>query len=363
VNVIDDRLGRAAALQRRVRLLGPISVAEYMTSAMIGMGDGYYASGQPIGAEGDFITAPEISQMFGELLGLWCVDVWSRMGRPDPVLLVELGPGRGAMMTDMMRAAGVNSPFAAAVEIHLVEISDPLRALQQSALHSLEPTWHRDVSSLPAGPAIVIGNEFLDVLPIHQFVMTENGWLERAVAIEGDRLCWSAIAPGASLGFLSANHRAAKLGDIAEISPAAIGFVAHLARQLVEQGGAALFIDYGRAESELGATLQAVRRHRAVDPLEHFGMADLTAHVDFSALRQAAMDVGARVAGPIEQGRFLTNMGIAVRAERLSRDATPEQRADIEASLNRLIGSDHMGSLFKAMAVYAPGLDCLAGFA
>ncbi len=350
-------------IKRRVAARGPLDVAEFMQLALAEPGLGYYATRDPLGARGDFVTAPEISQMFGELVGLWCIDTWERLGQPEPFLLVELGPGRGTLMADALRAARVRPEFGRAMRLQLVEISAPLRALQAEQLGGFRPTWHDKLADLPAGPAIILGNEFLDALPVHQFVMTEEGWRERAVGVVDDHLAWVLAAPGESLSLLRPEHRRARPGDIAEVSPAILGVAKQLGERLASAPGAALFIDYGPARSGLGDSLQALRGHRPADPLRDAGQADLTAHVDFAAFAEAARQAGAAAFGPVEQGAFLRSLGIEQRAAMLAEKAGAEDRAAIAAALHRLIAPAQMGSLFKALALASPDLPQLAGFA
>jgi NADH dehydrogenase [ubiquinone] 1 alpha subcomplex assembly factor 7 len=349
-------------IKRRIGDSGPLTVAEFMRLALSEPGIGYYATRDPLGARGDFVTGPEISQMFGEMLGLWCVDLWERLGRPDPFLLVELGPGRGTLMADALRAARVRPEFGRAMRLHLVEISAPLRAQQASALAQYAPSWSEDIAGLPSGPMILLGNEFLDALPVHQFAMTEAGWRERGVTVDGDRLAWTLMPPGPALALLRPEQRDAAPGAIAEVSPAIRELMARLGTRLAREAGAALFLDYGPARSGLGDSLQALRGHRAADPLGEAGQADLTAHVDFAAAAAAARAAGCSAHGPIEQGAFLRILGIEQRAAMLAAKAGPQDRAAIAAALHRLIAPAQMGSLFKALALAAPTVTELAGF-
>lgn len=349
--------------KRRIGERGPLSVAEFMHLALAEPGLGYYATRDPLGARGDFVTAPEISQMFGELIGLWCVDAWERLGQPDPFLLVELGPGRGTLMADALRAARVRPEFGRAMRLHLVEISAPLRALQGQQLGAFHPIWHDDLAALPDGPAILLGNEFLDALPVHQLVMTEQGWRERAVDVADDQLAWTLVPPGAAASLLRPEHQSARPGDIAEVSPAIRDVAARLGQRLAQTPGAALFLDYGPARSGLGDSLQALRGHRPADPLRDAGQADLTAHVDFAAFAAAARQAGANAFGPVGQGAFLRSLGIEQRAAMLAEKAGAEDRAAIATALHRLIAPAQMGSLFKALALASPDLPQLAGFA
>jgi NADH dehydrogenase [ubiquinone] 1 alpha subcomplex assembly factor 7 len=349
-------------LKRRIAASGPVTVAEFMRLALIEQGAGYYATRDPLGSAGDFVTAPEISQMFGELIGLWCVDAWEKAGAPDPFLLVELGPGRGTLMADALRAAKVRPQFLSAMRLHLVDISRPLRAMQEQRLGGFHPLWHDDLTTLPDGPALIIGNEFLDALPIHQFQMTEQGWRERGIDLADDALAWALLPPGPQLGLLQTAHKRAKPGEIAEVCPAALSLARTVGERVAEEGVAALFIDYGPTASAVGDSLQAVKAHRFCDPLLEVGAADLTAHVDFAAIAGAAREAGARVHGAIAQATFLEALGIRTRAALLSAGASDGDRAAIAEAMARLIDPRQMGSLFKALAIVRPDLQELAGF-
>jgi NADH dehydrogenase [ubiquinone] 1 alpha subcomplex assembly factor 7 len=349
-------------IKHRIAEQGPLSVAGFMRLALSEPGVGYYATRDPLGAAGDFVTAPEISQMFGEMIGLWCVDLWEKFGGPDPFLLVELGPGRGTLMADVLRAARVRPEFLRAMGLHLVEISPPLREQQAQRLGAFAPTWHDDIADLPRGPMILLGNEFLDALPIHQLQMTEDGWRERAVELANGELAWTHMAAGPELSLLRPAHRKARPGDIAEICPQALSLAEALAKRFAQGASAALFLDYGPMRSGLGDSLQALRGHRPTDPLREAGQADLTAHVDFAALADMARAHGANAFGPVGQGPFLQVLGIEQRAAMLAEKANAEDRAAIAAALHRLIAPAQMGSLFKALAIAAPQVTELAGF-
>jgi NADH dehydrogenase [ubiquinone] 1 alpha subcomplex assembly factor 7 len=349
-------------LRRRIATSGPVTVAEFMRIALTEQGSGYYATRDPLGRQGDFITAPEISQMFGELIGLWCVDAWEKAGAPDPFLLVELGPGRGTLMADALRAAKVRPRFLSAMRLHLVEISLPLREVQERRLGTFHPLWHDDATTLPEGPALVVGNEFLDALPIHQFQMTEQGWCERGVDLTDGALAWTLLPPGPQLELLQAAHRRAKPGEIGEVCPAALSLAAAMGARVAEDGIAALFIDYGAVASATGESLQAVKAHRFCDPLAEAGAADLTAHVDFAAFAAAAREAGARIHGAVAQATFLESLGIRTRAALLSARASEQDRGAIAQAMARLIDPRQMGSLFKAFAISHPHLQELAGF-
>lgn len=305
----------------------------------------YYATHDPFA---DFTTAPEISQAFGELLGLWAAVVWQSMGAPDPVILAELGPGRGTLMADALRASGRTVPgFAAARRVHLVETSPALRAAQ--AMRIADATWHDDMAALPPGPLLLLANEFLDALPIRQFVRRGAAWAERFVQ-DGRFVEVPAEAPGRD-------------GDVVEICEPARALVAALAGRIGRDGGAALFIDYGPAESAPGDSLQALRNGRPADPLAEPGSADLTAHVDFQALAAVAAAAGAAVHGPIAQGAFLTRLGLVQRTGMLARTLPVARASAMMQTAHRLIEPDRMGRLFKAVAICHPGLPPPPGFA
>jgi NADH dehydrogenase [ubiquinone] 1 alpha subcomplex assembly factor 7 len=346
----------AQQLTQRIRASGPLSVADYMDA----VSSFYYGTRDPFGAAGDFITAPEISQMFGELIGLWCAEFWQRIGAPKPVLLVELGPGRGTLMADALRATRIVPSFLEAAQLHLVERSPSLRRMQAEKLHDFTPQWHDGVATLPAGPLLLIANEFLDALPIRQFERRNKAWHERRIALaeDGESLTF-ALDPQPSL--LAAHLPACNEGAIAELCPPAAALGAGIGARLARDGGAALFIDYGYTAPACGDTLQALRRHQPQSVLDKPGEADLTAHVDFAHFAEAARAGGATVYGPITQRVFLQRLGVAARAATLMKNA-PAQAEAIHAALERLIGASAMGSLFKVLALTRPGAPAPAGF-
>jgi NADH dehydrogenase [ubiquinone] 1 alpha subcomplex assembly factor 7 len=305
--------------------------------------------------------------MFGELIGLWAASVWQAMGAPARVALVELGPGRGTLMADALRAARVVPGFAAALQVHLVETSPVMQRRQQETLGTFDVplAWHRELSELREGPAVVIANEFFDALPVHQAVKTPSGWHERMIGIGPDGRLTFALHPDPIPGFAAIvpeSVAGASTGAVYEWRSGEVA--AAIARRIAEHGGAALVIDYGHDESALGETLQAAGRHGFADPLANPGEVDLTAHVDFAVLARTARAAGARVHGPLSQGAFLRRLGIEARAAALRAKATPEQAAGIDAALARLTGAgrEAMGELFKAMAFADPNLSALPGF-
>jgi len=356
--------GLAKKIARRIRAEGPLTVAAYMAMALHDREAGYYARRELIGAFGDFTTAPEISQIFGELIGLWCAELWDRIGRPDPLILTELGPGRGMLMSDLLRVTDALPGLRRTLRVFLVEASPALRAEQQQRLCQAHPEWLTRVEEIPEGPMLLVANEFLDALPIRQFVRGPDGWSERMVGVDPEnRLIFmdGPANPGASL-LVPEELRCQGLGAIAEICPAALALASTLGARFARQPGAALFIDYGYFPTIPGPTLRAVQRHRPVSVLAAPGTADLSAHVDFAGFAEAARAAGADVRGPVSQGRFLTALGARLRLAALSAQAAPAQRQELESGLRRLLDPDEMGHVFKAMALISPGLPSPAGF-
>ncbi len=354
----------ANKIVRRIRREGPLTVAAYMAMALHDPEGGYYARRGPIGAAGDFTTAPEISQVFGELIGLWCAELWARIGRPDPVILAELGPGRGVLMSDLLRAAGTVPEFRRAVRIFLVETSPVLRAGQERRLSQAQPRWVARFEELPEGPMLMVANEFLDALPIRQFVRGLGGWSERMVTVDHeDRLVFVDGPQSHAASVLVPDKlRQSSPGTVVEICPAALALAGALGFRLARRPGAALFIDYGYFPTASGPTLRALQRHRPVCALAAPGTADLSAHVDFAAFAEAARATGAEGHGPTSQGRFLTALGAGLRLAALSARAAPAQRRSLECGVRRLLDPGEMGDLFKVVAVVSPGLACPAGF-
>jgi NADH dehydrogenase [ubiquinone] 1 alpha subcomplex assembly factor 7 len=357
----------ADILRRRIALAGPITVAEFMTEALNHPALGYYRSGKPLGSGGDFITAPEISQMFGELLGAWLAERWQMLGSPTRVRLVELGPGRGTLLADALRATRSVPGFHAALDLHLVDIHRGLRAVQAVALTGFSPTWHDRLETVPGdAPLLLLANEFLDALPIRQLVRQPWGWAERMVGLAraGTEVAF-ASAPGKSplASLLVDDVRTIEtFGSVVEISPAVTSLTSEMARRIATDRGAALIIDYGYDSGTHGDTLQALRAQKQVSVFETIGEADLTAHVDFAAVSRAARQAGAAVDGPVSQGAFLRTLGIETRAATLRRSASPAQEAAIDAAMRRLIDPGQMGTLFRAIALRDQSLPSAAGF-
>ncbi len=357
------------ALEREIRTLieaqGPLEVSRYMALCLAHPEYGYYTTRDPFGTGGDFTTAPEISQMFGELIGLWCAEVWRLMGSPSRIALVEAGPGRGTLMKDALRAAKVMPGFLDAVELHLVETSPVLQERQRENLHGTVSSiaWHGDAKTLPGAPLIAIGNEFVDALPIDQFEKKADRWHERKIGLGAEGDFAFGLDPSLLPDFekrLPQRLTPAPNGAVFErrdLSP-----VAEIVSRIGRNGGAALFIDYGHAESGFGDTLQAVSGQDYAEPLESPGEIDLTSHVDFEALAALARGT-VRAIGPVTQRDFLKQLGIEARAEILRRNVKDEIRAEITISLERLTGpAPGMGELFKALAFAHKDLPPLPGF-
>lgn len=331
-----------------IRAQGPVSVAEYMGRAA----EAYYARQHPFGTTGDFITAPDISQMFGEMIAAWLVDLWLQMGRPEAVRLVELGPGMGTLSADIMRTCKAWPAFRDGARLHLVETSARLRERQAEALAGINVTWHDSIADVPDDlPCFVIANEFFDALPIHQFEKIGGAWRERMVGYDdtAQRFFFTTAQGEEEAGQA---FPAAPDGSIFEMSPVSLAITDDIAQRVARTGGAALFIDYGHIKPGFGDTLQALLKHAYADPLEDPGGRDITAHVDFGTLGTVAAQ-HATVWGAVTQGAFLTAMGIGLRAQKLCENATEERRENIMSGLRRLTAPDQMGRLFKVMAMTA----------
>jgi NADH dehydrogenase [ubiquinone] 1 alpha subcomplex assembly factor 7 len=347
--------GVVNALKRKILALieaqGPLTVAQYMALALSDPEHGYYMRRDPLGR--DFITAPEVSQIFGELIGLFFVQAWEDRGRPRTFQLVELGPGRGTLMADMMRAAAKLRPqFVEAARITLVETSPALRAKQADSLASLPVNWVSRFDDVPAdGPLFLVANEFFDALPIRQFWKSEHGWHECMVINEGEELRLALTPEITPPSAIPVSVRDAPKHSAIEVNPGATELVRRIASRIADTGGVALIIDYGHAQTTTGDTFRAMKENEDVDVLAEPGEADLTAHLDFGALAAIARDTGANVLGPVPQGDFLTALGIKARADRLKRD-NPERIVGIDLDVDKLTHPREMGTLFKVLAVF-----------
>jgi len=377
VATLKDRILKDRILAH-IKTSGPMNIASYMSWCLLDPKQGYYPTRDPLGVDGDgksdFITAPEISQMFGEVLGLWLINAWRSLGEPGSLQLVEYGPGRGVMMSDMLRTARLDKGFFAALNVSLIETSAALEGKQAETLANcgVRVNWVAKLEDVPPGPTIVIGNEYLDCLPVRQLVMKvrfkgADGWHERMVDIHPDnpgKLVFSlsdAPLPKADQVLLPKNIPAFKDGDLLEISPGLAQMTETLSGRFAQNPGAALFIDYGPEATELGDSFQALQTHAKVHPLAEPGHADLTARVDFAALSERAKDAGLSVFGPCPQGQFLSRLGIEVRAVSLSK-SSPNHKDKIARQLHRITSVDEMGVLFKAVALQSAGLDAPLGF-
>ena len=359
---------RIAAL---IEAQGPMSVAQFMTLALLDPKDGYYATRDPFGSPkngkgGDFVTAPEISQMFGEMLGLWVLQAWADQGCPKNPRLVELGPGRGTLMADMLRGLSVEPEFTADLDVVLIEASPVLQEMQAEKLRGsgADVSWQTQFDdSLADRPLFLVANEFFDALPVRQYVRTSRGWCERMVTVLDDQLQFALAPVPVPPSIIPENRETAPEGGVFETSPARLALAENIAAIIAARGGAGLIVDYGYdAVTGFAETLQAVGGHRFADVLAAPGEDDLSAHVDFAALAQAGKRGGASVAGPVTQGAFLASIGITERAEQLMK-AHPASAADLLSATERLIGAQQMGTLFKALAFLPPSVSDVAGFA
>ena len=351
----------AEIFARRIALEGPIRLDAYMAECLLHPAHGYYATRDPFGRAGDFITAPEISQMFGEMLGLCLAQVWLDQGRPAPFVLAEAGPGRGTLMADMLRAMRAVPGMVEAARIHLIEASATLRGVQRETLKGHAVTWLDRVEELPEAPLFLVANEFFDALPIRQYERRGAAWAERIVGAEGGRLVPGLAAP-LPVAALEPRLADTREGDVVELCPAAPGIVAAIAGRIARHGGVALIVDYGGWHS-LGDTFQALKDHAPCDPFAEPGAADLTAHVDFEVLAQAARAAGAVASGLTAQGVLLERLGITARAQALARGLSGERLETHVAAHRRLTHPDEMGHLFKGLAIrpahapLPPGFD------
>ena len=344
---------------------GPMDMAAYMAACLGHQEHGYYMHRAPFGRQGDFITAPDISQMFGELIGLWLAACWQAAGRPPDVHLIEAGPGRGTLMADLLRAVRTVPGFTTTLNVHLVETSPALTAIQQTTLADVKTpvTWHKDIAQVPSGFCLFVANELFDALPVSQLIMTTKGWRWRAICIDNSGALVLGHAPAqVPADQVPAWAHGAKPGDIAEVSPARCQLAASIASHIAASGGAGLIIDYGHAKPAIGDTLQAVRGHRYVPVTSRPGQSDLTAHVDFAALSQCMAGSGAALWPVITQRRFLLATGLRQRLAALTGKANGKAVEGLAGAADRLIGENAMGNLFKVLAITGKGLAAPPGF-
>jgi SAM-dependent MidA family methyltransferase len=351
MSALSDRIAALIAAS------GPMSVADYMATCLFDPKHGYYTTREPFGRSGDFVTAPEISQMFGELIAAWLYSRWLEAGSLAGAVIAEIGPGRGTMMKDMARTLRRLDPnFCETSQFALIEASERLRSVQRETLadSGLEYSWHERVETLPEAPLFIVGNELFDAIPVRQFVRTPQGWRERVVGLDADgKLVFMAGAAGTDTFLLPADAAGARQGAIVELAPAREAMMETICARIAVQGGTGLFIDYGYLAPAVGDTLQALRGHAFDDVLAHPGEADITTHVDFARLASVAERLGLTTELG-RQGRFLLDLGLLERAGQLGADADDEGRERIRDAVERLAGPDGMGDLFKVLAVTSP---------
>jgi NADH dehydrogenase [ubiquinone] 1 alpha subcomplex assembly factor 7 len=335
-----------ARIAASITASGPIGVDAFMAQALYDPKDGYYIVQKPIGVAGDFTTSPEITQIFGELVGLWLAQSWIDLGAPAPFNLIELGPGQGTLMADILRVGAKVPGFLAAAQVHLVESNTHLRGVQKAKLSAFSPTWHDQLSDVPEGPCLIFGNEFLDCMPIRQFVHAHDGWCEKQVGVDANGRLAFGLGP-----ILPSPPRNARRDD--EVGAALSSFVAGLHGRFAGHVGRALLIDYNDLAGHPGDTLQALYRHTKVSPLDHVGAADLTAHVDFAALARWCNATQLPYDGPISQSAFLSFLGIEARAQTLIA-ANPSCANNVQAAVERLTSEAHMGALFSVICIDSP---------
>ncbi|WP_424928073.1 class I SAM-dependent methyltransferase [Amaricoccus tamworthensis] len=348
----------AELIRSKIATSGPISMAEYMSHCLGHPEHGYYMTRDPLGVRGDFTTSPEISQMFGEMLGAWLMQTWVDHGRPTPFVLAEAGPGRGTLMRDILRVAAILPRFLEGAHIHLIEISPTLRDIQAETLKGHDITWCGSLDDLPSGPAFLVANEFFDALPVHQFQRTDALWRERLVFLRdgGLQLTWSEPKTESRL---NARFPHAADGTIVEVCPAGERIMFKLSERIANSGGGALIVDYGTWDGT-GDTLQALAGHAPTDPLFAPGQADITAHVRFKGL--ADMATGAKIHGPVPQGVFLERLGITARAQALAAKQCGEAHNSIVTAHRRLTHPDEMGNHFQVMGLTPNAAPAPPGF-
>jgi SAM-dependent MidA family methyltransferase len=345
-----------AGIRRIIEADGPISLPDYMAMCLFDPACGYYTTSEPFGIAGDFITAPEVSQMFGEIIGAWLVHAWRLLERPDPFVLAEMGPGRGTLMRDVLRTARLEPAFLAASRVHLVEASPRLRDVQRKTLGDapVECTWCETVSALPEQPMLLFANELFDAIPVRQVERAETGWCERTIStVDNGGLGFVLGPPLADISFLPDGASMQPIGTVFEYAPARDAIAFEIGSRLSEFGGAGLLIDYGHENPGFGDTLQAMRRHCYVSVFDTPGEADLTSHVDFHALKNAAEQAGAFTLPVMAQGDYLLSLGLAERAGALGAGKDAGTQDSIRAAAERLasISEGQMGALFKVLCL------------
>ncbi len=358
-------------IHKKIQETGPITIAEFMAICLLDPNNGYYPTRDPFGENGDFITSPEISQMFGELIGLWCMQTWYDMGRPYKINLIEYGPGRGIMMQDILRSAKLDQEFLSAINITLIEASPVLEAIQAETLYKCPcpVNWASDIREIPYMPAIILGNEFLDCLPIKQFIQTNKklglkGWRERLVTIKNNKLVFGISPielPEWQEKDFPTSHYKADQNDLLELCPAYSQIIDQLKKRSLKNNIRALFIDYGDTSTDFGDTLQSLKAHKKMDVFSDLGKSDLTTRVNFEYLTDLSIANNLSVTEVITQGDFLNNMGIKVRAKNLLK-AKPEAKNKILRQLNKLTSKNEMGELFKVICFQSKKLELPLGF-
>ncbi len=361
--------GRQSALGNiiadMIRADGPMPVDRYMALALGHERHGYYMGRDPFGRAGDFITAPEVSQMFGELIGIWCAAGWQMMDAPARWNLIELGPGRGTLLADLVRACSVMPGLREGMNVHLIETSPALKTMQSETLKraGIEATWHERLENVPDAQSLIIANEFFDALPVSQLQKQAGGWHERVIGLpDGDQLAFGVASDPVAPALVPPWAADAADGDIVEFSPVRDAVAREIGRRITADLGAALIIDYGHMRSAVGDTLQAIRKHQFADVLAQPGEADITSHVDFEALTEAITADGAKPYGPVMQGDFLIKMGLKEREEMLRARADARQRIRLSKGAQRLVSGNQMGQLFKVLAVTHPDMPKPAPF-
>ncbi len=334
-------------ITKRIDAFGPISIADYMRECLLHPQHGYYQKQIVFGEKGDFITAPEISQMFGEMIGLQLAEKWFQLGKPAETHLIELGPGRGTLMADILRAANSIPEFHQSLKIHFIEASVQLRKLQKEKVPTAN--WHEQIQDIPEGFSLIIANEFFDALPIHQYEKRDGVWFERMITHQKNSLEYTLSLPGPQFALIPQSAKDRANNTVLEVCPSGLSITGILSDRLKKSGGAAIIIDYGYARSTGGDTFQALKDHKFISPLTEPGHADITAHVAFDQLAQAANEKGIKVQGPYEQGQYLMASGIGVRAQKLATGANSNKQEKILSELKRLTATDEMGQLFKVL--------------